>query len=295
MKNNKRFSKHDNNALLCTESQNWIIIKNISERMQISTDNDQFAILWVNSGIVSLDKECGFIYLCEQELLFIPPNNKYNITHVSNNTEAFLFKLNTSEFLNSSTSNTSQSFFKLDIYELVEKILKKNLCIHFDTDALFITSVIDLITIDLHSSPASLKQDILVSDINNLIYRIAMTPKLEFSPLNNTFSTNNIMAWILKYIKENYSTVTIIEIAEKLHYNPDYLSSYIYKTMNKTFSQLLLERRMVCAKSLINNTNISLKNIAQQIGYKDYSSFYRAFLSYFEQSPRKFRNEIKQK
>lgn len=288
MNKQKTLSKCSNEHLSIPEINKFIIIQQASEKAYIETHGNQFAILWVDAGVVSIEKECGFIYLCEKELLYIPPNNRYYITHISDNSDVFLFELDTLEFLNTKSQSSYLFNQTLNVSTLIQTILKKDLCIYSKLDALFIASILQQFAVDLNVSPASLKIDILIADLCNLIYRIASLPDIGFYPLNDSFSTDNTIAWILKYIRENYSAVTITELASKLHYNPDYLSAYIYKKMGKTFSQLLCERRMVYSKTLIHDTSLSLKNIAQQVGYKNYTSFYRAFVSYYNQSPNEY-------
>lgn len=288
MNKQKILSKYSNKHISIPEINKFIVIQKASERTYIETYDNQFALLWVDAGVVSIEKECGFIYLCEKELLYIPPNNKYYITHISDNSDVFLLELDTLEFLNTKSQSGYLFGQTLNASTLIKTILKKDLCIYSKLDALFIASILQQFAVDLDVSPANLKLDILVADLNSLIYRIASLPDIGFNPLSDSFSTDNTIAWILKYVRENYNSVTITELASKLHYNPDYLSSYIYKKMDKTFSQLLCERRMVCSKTLIHDTNLSLKNIALQIGYKNYTSFYRAFVSYYKQSPNEY-------
>ena len=62
------------------------------------------------------------------------------------------------------------------------------------------------------------------------------------------------------------------------------------KEMGISFYQYVTQRRLVAAKNLILE-NIPMEIIAGQVGFSDYSSFYRAFKSEYGISPKKYREQ----
>ena len=66
------------------------------------------------------------------------------------------------------------------------------------------------------------------------------------------------------------------------------VSMLLPKETGKTFSQLQLERRMERAVPLLQNTMLSIEEIAAMLGYSNSSNFYKAFKSYFHTSPRDY-------
>lgn len=98
----------------------------------------------------------------------------------------------------------------------------------------------------------------------------------------------SLIDFLLEDILTNYQTVTLNNLAEKYGYHPAYLSTIIRQKLGKTFSQLILEQRMKNAEILILNSNLTLEEISQVLGYGAPSNFYRSFHSVYGLSPRQF-------
>lgn len=96
---------------------------------------------------------------------------------------------------------------------------------------------------------------------------------------------------IIGYITENYSTVTLKSVADTFHYHPNYLSFLLKKNLHKTFAQFLKEIRMMFAINFLINTDISIKEISEKIGYDDSSSFNSAFKKTYNLTPKEYRKK----
>lgn len=91
---------------------------------------------------------------------------------------------------------------------------------------------------------------------------------------------------LLQYIALHSDTVTLREMADHFGYHPVYLSRLLVKLTGKPFSELLLDSRMRKASLFLENTPLSNEKIAELLGYKNTSNFYRAYKSYFGRTPR---------
>lgn len=58
--------------------------------------------------------------------------------------------------------------------------------------------------------------------------------------------------------------------------------------MGISFYQCVTQNRLIASKTLIEQ-NIALETVAEQVGFNDYSSFYRAFKQEYGISPRQYR------
>lgn len=67
------------------------------------------------------------------------------------------------------------------------------------------------------------------------------------------------------------------DIADKLGTNRSYVSACINSHYGCSFSQLLIEYRVNAAKYLLENTSMSIQEIAEHVGFNTRTSFYRAF------------------
>ncbi|MGN0771119.1 MAG: helix-turn-helix domain-containing protein [Christensenellales bacterium] len=93
---------------------------------------------------------------------------------------------------------------------------------------------------------------------------------------------------ITQYIFANMEEATLDSLAKSLGYNKSYLSRIINQKTNKSFSELLTEIRMQKASQMIFE-NICIDNIAQTVGYKTTSGFYKQFNKYYGMTPNEFK------
>ena len=93
---------------------------------------------------------------------------------------------------------------------------------------------------------------------------------------------------ITQYIYANIENATLDNLAKSLGYNKSYLSRIINQKTNKSFSDLLTEIRMQKAGQMIFD-NIRIDDIAQAVGYKNTSGFYKQFNKYYGMTPNEFK------
>ena len=91
---------------------------------------------------------------------------------------------------------------------------------------------------------------------------------------------------IVQYIEANSDTVTLASAAAHFGYHPVYLSKLLPKKTGRTFSEILLASRMRRAKLLLKQTDLPIEKIADMLGYRNSSNFYKAFRRCFGASPR---------
>lgn len=91
------------------------------------------------------------------------------------------------------------------------------------------------------------------------------------------------------YINEHHTDLTLPQLAERYHYTPEYTSRFIKETTGRTFSDLLIDARMKHAVSLLKSTNLSVSEIAYQVGYVNAESFIRVFRRRYQNTPSGYR------
>lgn len=100
----------------------------------------------------------------------------------------------------------------------------------------------------------------------------------------------NIDHEILTYLQEHYSTITLEELAEHLHYTVPYCSRYIKKLFGCTFSQLLNQIRFQNAELLLKNSGLTINQISKMLGYENPENFMRAFKKKYHMTPSQYRD-----
>lgn len=81
-----------------------------------------------------------------------------------------------------------------------------------------------------------------------------------------------------KYINDYIGVnITAQEIANRLHMNFSYFSSYFKEKTGMNFRTYLSDTRNAYAKSLLEDPQFSIDDVSQALGYTDYRSFCRNF------------------
>lgn len=81
-----------------------------------------------------------------------------------------------------------------------------------------------------------------------------------------------------EYIQQHYSQqVSLEEVAEAIGLSSAYLSTMFKKEMGISFSDCLISCRMEAARELLKNSDLSMAEIAEQVGYADAKYFSKTF------------------
>jgi len=91
----------------------------------------------------------------------------------------------------------------------------------------------------------------------------------------------------VRYIEDHFDHVTLSDIAAHFSYHPNYVSTLLTKETGKSFSTLVLEQRMARARILLQNTKLSVADIADMLGYSNTSNFHKVYKEYYGTTPRR--------
>ena len=129
------------------------------------------------------------------------------------------------------------------------------------------------------------------------ITEIAMNSDQALSLEDSELTPDLLIHQIMVDIESEYKTVTLSSLAQKYHFHPNYLSPLIKKETGRTFSHLLQQVKMKCATTFLVETEISVQQIAEEVGYTDKTYFFELFKREFGMTPKQYRNQhkIKQK
>lgn len=94
-----------------------------------------------------------------------------------------------------------------------------------------------------------------------------------------------------KYIEDNLQTANLAELAKLLGYSEVYTGSLVKRVKGMTFSKLLREKRCRAAAQLLEETDLSVGEIINKVGYVNESFFRKAFKEKFGKNPLDYRKE----
>ncbi|MCT3398033.1 AraC family transcriptional regulator [Lentilactobacillus hilgardii] len=101
----------------------------------------------------------------------------------------------------------------------------------------------------------------------------------------NEQSTSNI----IQFIRNNRTTVNLKLVAQQFNLSQGYLSRYIKRETGYSFSALLRDLKMREAAKLLVNSELSVEEIVDEVGYSDISNFYRNFKKMYGMTPADYR------
>lgn len=100
------------------------------------------------------------------------------------------------------------------------------------------------------------------------------------------------MPLFLGYLQENYQDFSLEKMAQYFHLSPFYVSRSFQKYMGKTIRETVKEIRISIAEILLRNTNYSVNEVAEQVGYEDISYFIEVFREKKGMTPLKYRKAL---
>jgi len=98
----------------------------------------------------------------------------------------------------------------------------------------------------------------------------------------------------LAYIEENLGEeITVERLAEVCHLHPTHFIRIFKKRMGVTPARFIKTKRLEYAKKLIEETEISLSQVAEKIGCSGLANFSKMYKSYFGVSPKNYRRHLR--
>lgn len=98
---------------------------------------------------------------------------------------------------------------------------------------------------------------------------------------------------ISAYLKSNYKSASLTELAGRLYLSPPYLSRLVLELFGKSFKALLIDERMRRAMTLLLESSMPINEIISGVGYENASYFHREFKKRFGTTPLSVRKNKK--
>ena len=107
---------------------------------------------------------------------------------------------------------------------------------------------------------------------------------------NDTTGRNTVEKEMVSYIQQNYmGKILLREFGEQFHLSEKYISRYFKEHFHITLSRYVTYLRLEHAKQMLQETDISVTEVAMQSGYQNISYFIRSFKKTYGVSPLKYR------
>ena len=117
------------------------------------------------------------------------------------------------------------------------------------------------------------------------------TDKME---IGKEHEAQELILQVFRYIEDNYRDGELSELARENECDLYCLSRMIKQTTGKNYTELVQEKRLSQAAFLLSTTSLSIMDISLDVGYSNFSYFYRIFKKKFGVSPKDFRKTPKE-
>ncbi|MFP9097808.1 helix-turn-helix domain-containing protein [Flavobacterium sp. RHBU_24] len=175
---------------------------------------------------------------------------------------------------------TNEALFLSDREEAVINDLVKNIKTEYDSN------------IDKFS------QDIIISNLETLLNYAQRFYERQFitRKITNNHILNRFEEVLAAYLNEgevlSKGLPTVQYMADSLHISSKYLSSLLKQLTGQTAQQMIHEKLIDVAKGKLSTTELSVGEIAYQLGFEHPQSFNKLFKSKTNQSPLDFRQSF---
>lgn len=122
------------------------------------------------------------------------------------------------------------------------------------------------------------------------------TKTLAVEPAKAVMATKSIfpsvpeLKEVFDYIEANYhQPITLCDVAQAVGYSPAYLTNRVGSQTGHTVNRWIVERRMVAARYLLQNSDRSVEQIATELGYQNTCHFSRQFRQHHGAPPQAWR------
>jgi AraC-like DNA-binding protein len=126
--------------------------------------------------------------------------------------------------------------------------------------------------------------------LTTLLIEISEQGLANFQTSKEKTKVDKNLVKIVEWIRINaMDPLSVISIAEKFNYNPDYLSRIFKQKHGITIQEFIHFLKISKAKDLLSSTNMGIKQIAYKVGVSDEKYFMKLFKKYEKLTPTEFR------
>ncbi|MDW2876734.1 MULTISPECIES: helix-turn-helix domain-containing protein [Bacillaceae] len=130
--------------------------------------------------------------------------------------------------------------------------------------------------------------------IKDMLFQQLIQPVIISTQSNTEQGFKNISDKIVYIIQSEFDQEISLEIiADRLHYNPNYLSNVFKKEYGENFVDYLMNYRLQMAQMWLKETDMTVKEIAEKLQYRNSQNFIRFFKKKLGKTPGDYRKEYR--
>lgn len=250
-----------------------------------------FEILYIENGKGSLVINGHSIPYTNNQLFIFVPNDKYTFKVESATTVSTIKFLNS--FFVSSYVDGSQTE-KKEWFKKIETILHStnrtsNIELRSENEKNSILSLFSVICDEYNDS--ALKSDLILKNSLHSILHI-LSRNVGFVSLKSATSKIQEIVRHINYNIYNTEELSNKVLASEFNISENYIGQYFKKQMGISLKKYILNHKIKLAETRLKYTDLTLSEIASELGFTDSSHLDKTFLSYKGITPGTYRQGI---
>ncbi|EOS7869139.1 helix-turn-helix transcriptional regulator, partial [Enterococcus hirae] len=117
------------------------------------------------------------------------------------------------------------------------------------------------------------------------IFFIKLLRDFDYETNGQTSRKEQEILEILKYLETNYESLDLSLLAKKFNYTPNYLSTLLKKKIGKSYSEIILEKKLDRAHALLQHSDLTINDVAIAAGFTNPTFFYNKYKEKFNKLP----------
>jgi len=163
---------------------------------------------------------------------------------------------------------------------------------HYKLKLSYLNSTQDLLRIMYSEYMGGKKysREILMGYLDVLLHYLNRNLYLSLDKVNLTAYSKITTYFEQELFSDDNKLSSINEYASRLNISPNYLSESVKKATGKSAKQLIINHKLIIAKSLLQQRKKSIAEIAYEMGFSEPTNFTKFFKQKTKQTPNQYRN-----
>ena len=254
--------------------------------------HDFYELIYVYSGSCRHALKGLPMVMKQGDFCILPPNQVHSISSYSDEDRIINILIRKSTF-----HQTFQSLLKdfgllstFFSHTLFQKENSAHLLFQCGEDTAIRESIAKMYEEYMSRTPFS--NTILVGLLMQLLGELMRAHQLDAIQLAGRGSSRPArVSTMLQYVEDHLSTVTLQELAQQFNYSTTRCSTIIKESTGKNFSNVLREYRAHRAARLLLESDYSMMQIAEEVGFCDSSHLHKVFSTLYGVTPAQYRKE----
>ncbi len=253
-------------------------------------EHEFFEFTYVLAGACCIENNEEAYCLHEGEMSITPPYEKHMVCVLDDNTVIMNILVKASTFSQVFPFVLSREGILSSFFTNAQNLKNNYVFIYFSLNRDERLKKLFTLFLYEHNTavprPGILKEYLLQVFLGYLIY---MDSSQFVTSKQFTIRESNPIVPIMRYISDNFKTVSLKSVADAFNYSPQHLSRLIKKETNSTFTDIVQKHKLTTACNLLRSTNIKINEISEICGFQNREHFTRIFSKIYHMSPSSYR------